>query len=885
MKTPGPPGWAEKFLTWFCRPELLEEILGDLYELHDIRSSDGNERVANRRFVWDVLRSFRLSVIKEIHPYLFSAMFKNHLKVATRNISRHKLYSAIKVAGFALGIASCVLLLLYIRHENSFDKHVPDADRIFKVCVDYNVGGAQFLGSATPSPMAAAMAADLPQVEAAGRIQPFFGFAGSNQFRKVEETTNSFEENFVYADQEWLNIFQLEFETGAPERALLEPYTMILSHEVAEKHFGQADPVGEMVILNEDVENPVRITGVLAPQPETSHFEFDYIVSMGGLQDATNPSWVGNNYMTYIKLKEGVDPAQMPEPLMAFALDHLAADYMEVMALDIRPGNESGDSFEIFLQNIQDIHLKSGEIAPQLKPVGNIQYIWLFTAIAIAVLLIAIINFVNLSTARLANRAREVGIRKTLGSFKRQLIYQYLTESTLLTLIAVVLGLVIAELCLPSLSSITEKSLSMPWGEFWFWGVIATGTAIIGGLSGLYPAFVLSGFSPIATLKGSLSTGTKNKTLRSGLVVFQFATSIALIICTILVYRQMTFIQQSDVGFDREQVLIMHDTDMLNDRIGEFRNTLTSLPEVQSASVSRFLPVEGFDYNDTNFWPEGKFNQEDQITAIQQWFVDEHYLETLGMELVAGRNFSSDRGTESQNVLVNETFARQLAVEEPLGARITTFGDQTFNIVGIVKDFHWETLRKEVRGVVMILGESNGAISVKASGADMEALIAKAGTIWGEFAPNQTFRYTFLDERFARMYQSEQQIGTLFGAFSVLAILIACMGMFALAAYLAEQRLKEISIRKVLGASSNGLFFLLIRNFMWLIGIAFIIGVPVGWYLMDEWLAKFAYSPGIGVGVFLIAGGIMVTIALLTVSYQAIRVATANPAETLAAEG
>lgn len=884
MKSPSPPRWAERLLTWFCRPEILEEILGDLYEVFEVRSSDQSERTAQWRFVWDVLRSFRLSTIRSPHLYIFSAMFQNYIKIAVRNISRHKVYSAIKVAGFALGIACCLLLLLYVNHEMSYDRHVPDADRIYKACHYYHVGENEGMGSATPPPLGPTMKADFPEVEMAGRLNPYFNDAGANLFRKQGDAENTYEEGFTYADQEWMDLFALPFAKGDPATALIQPNTVVISSKMASKHFGSDNPIGEIVILNDNEETPYKITGVLDLLPSTSHFEFDYYLSMEGLENSRNTSWVYNNYYTYIKLKPGTSAESVEAKRAQFTETYYSPEYEEQIALDITVGNKDGNFVGFDLQPLLDIHLKSDGIDPQLQPVGDIQYIWLFSAIALAILIIAMINFINLATARSANRAKEVGIRKTLGSFRIQLVYQFLIESILLSIMSVAIGIFIATACLDGFNSLTGLTLSMPFQELWFWVVLTIGTILLGVLSGIYPAFVLSSVSPISTLKGKLSMGSKSSTLRSTLVVFQFATSIVLIISTILVYRQMNFIQNKDLGFDKDQVLIIHDSYILGDQAATLQQKIQELPEANSATLTGFLPVSGFGYNGSTFWPAGREAVEDRVGDVQHWYVDEKYLETMGMTIVEGRNFDAKMGTDSTAVILNETAARKLGFDQATGQRVASLNNQAFDVIGVVKDFHWESLQQDIGPVVLSYGVSNSTVTVRASGSEIASLIQKSKAVWTDFAPTQPFRYSFLDERFEEMYEGEQRVGTIFAAFAMLAILIACLGMFALAAYLAEQRIKEISIRKVLGASANSVFVLLIKNFMWLIGIAFVIGVPIGWYLMNEWLQRFAYGTEIGPDVFVIAGIIVVFIALATVSYQAIRVATTNPAESLAGE-
>ncbi|HEX8040839.1 MAG TPA: FtsX-like permease family protein, partial [Chryseosolibacter sp.] len=526
------------------------------------------------------------------------------------------------------------------------------------------------------------------------------------------------------------------------------------------------------------------------------------------------------------------------------------------------------------------IYMNALEVGDGLNH-GDVRFVWLSGAIAIFILVIACINFINLSTARSANRAKEVGLRKVVGSSRGHLINQFLIESVLYSVFSFLLGAVIASLAIPLFNGLVGKTFVFPWHEWWLFPALLVGALVTGVLAGLYPSFYLSSFMPIQVLKGNVARGSRNARTRSILVVFQFATSIVLIIGTFIIYRQMEFILNTKIGFDKDQVMLIQGTNLLGDKINSFKNELLTVRDVKAATVSDYLPVRGTKRNGNGFWNEGK-KQTDPAVGTQFWIVDYDYLSTLGIRLAQGRNFSRDMPTDSDACIINQAMARELGLKEPLGKRITNY--KLWTIVGVIEDFNYETLKDNVGPLCMVLGKSPSITSIKISTSDMPSVIQSITKVWKRFAPPQPIRYTFLDESYARMYEDVRQMGRIFTSFAVLAVIVACLGLFGLSSFMVEQRSKEISIRLVLGASVDSIFRLLTENFVKLVLISFVIAAPLAWYLMHKWLEDYVYRTEITADIFIIAGLIATFIALATISYQALRAATANPAQSLRSE-
>ncbi len=815
-------------------------------------------------------------------------MIRNYFKIAWRNLVKHKLYSFIKVGGFAFSIAACILISLYIVHETGYDRSYPDEEQIFRAVGQFNddEGNVQ-KGLALQAPLAAALKADFPEILQAGRLlpNPLFG-AGSNQVSTDRHPESVYERGFVYADQELLDILHLPMDDGNPRAALTEPNTVVMIASKAKKFFPEGNPVGKVIYLNNNKSKPYTVKGVLEDIPTNSHLcGYDFFLSLSGepFYTGEQTNWMGSNYITYFKIRPGTDRDQLSAKMTRSVLDNY---WIPAIKAAGRQVPERIATAKLMLQPVSDIHLHSGDLREynEANAKGDIRFVWLFGGIAGFILLIACINFINLSTAKSAGRAKEVGLRKVAGSHRSGLLAQFLTESILYSALSFLLGVILAWLFLPLFNQLADKHLAFPWKNGWFAPAILVSATGVGLLAGLYPAVYLSGFRPVQVLKGQHSRGTGNPVLRNGLVVFQFTTSVILIVGTLIINSQMHYILNRKIGFEKDQVMIIQGTHTLGEQLQTLKESLSDIPQVQQVSVSDYLPVkmDGVKRNGNSFWKEGKVSEDASVPG-QIWQIDEDYIPTLGIKLREGRNFSKGLATDSEAAVINHTLAKSLQLNDPIGAEITN-GGRKMRVVGVVEDFNFESMKEEVSALCMVLGNSPTTMAVKIGGTDMKGTIAAITSRWKAFSPNQTIRYTFLDTSFANMYAGVQRTGSIFSCFAVLAILIACLGLFGLAAFITEQRTKEIGIRKVLGASAAGIMTLLSRDFVKLVLVAILIATPIAWWAMNKWLEDFAYRTDIKWWMFAIAGLVAVTISLLTISWQAIRAALASPVKALRSE-
>jgi putative ABC transport system permease protein len=878
IKPPQPPRWADRFLEWYCRPELLEEIQGDAYELFDVRCEGKGPKAARRAFVWDVLRSFRLSTIRKITIQFSPDMYKSNFKIAWRNLAKHKMYSSIKIGGFAIGIAACLLIALFILDELNYDQFYPKTNRIYRVVGEMTEGEFRGKSLSFPAPFAKALKEEFPEIEKAGRLNANALFTGGgNSIRRVGVQENSYEEGFAYVDQEWLELLQLPWEYGGPSSALEEPNTIVITKRKADKYFPKENPIGKTIILNNDEKKPLKIGGVISDFPSNSHLNFDFLITLKGVEffPYEQSSWNSSNYDTYVLLRPDANIVQLEQKMCEVIFDKYMGANLTAVELE-----QAKRSARLILQPIAAIHLHSTDIEGEEH--GDIRFVWLFGAIAGFILLIAGINFVNLSTARSANRAKEVGLRKTVGSSREYLIGQFLSESLLFSAFSFLLGLILAWLLLPYFNQLAGKSLHVPWLSPWFLPIILLSIFLVGILAGIYPAFYLSSFKPIQVLKGKISKGSKSNNLQSALVIFQFTTSIVMIIGTLVVTRQMNFILNKKLGFEKDQVVILQGAQTLGEKISTLKKQLQKLPEVQTVTVSDYLPIHGAKRNGNEMWDLDK-EKTGNTFGVQVWQVDGDYLKTMGMKLTQGRNFSEGMRTDSQAVIINQTLAKKLNVADPLSRTITN-GWQQLKVIGVVEDFHFESMRENIEPLCMLLGHSPNMLAIKINSEQVQKAMQGINATWKEIAPSQPIRYTFLDDSFAQMYDDVKRVGRICSIFALLAIIVACLGLFALSTYLAEQRSKEIGIRKVLGASVSSILAMLIQSFLKLVLIALVIAAPVAWYLMQEWLKDFAYQYKIRWDVFVLAGVAVVLISILTIGFQALRSALNNPLDSLRSE-
>jgi len=810
-------------------------------------------------------------------------MLKNFWTVALRQLGKQKFYSAVKIGGFALGIAACLLIGLYIHNQLSYDRDFPGADRLYRL-TGYipQDGRIRKAGSGWPAPFAQTLKAEFPGVERTGRMltSPLFTGVGSNQFRPIESTQDSYEQKFAYADSSLPGLFQFQMVVGDRAKALSRPQTLILSKSKADKFYPGQNPVGRQVILNDDKDHPWTISGVMQDPPENSHLQYDYYLSLTSreLWKGEQQTWMAGNYDVYLLLRPDADAKKLANNIPLLVKKYWTA---EMLRSGVPGAEHILEKLGFALQPVAEIH-GTADIEDMLTHVDR-NHLWLFGSIGIFVLLLAIINFINLSTARSANRAKEVGLRKVVGSDRQGLIRQFLLESMVTSGFSFLLAIGIAALLLPLFNQLAGTSIHFPWTAGWLAPGAIMASILIGFIAGLYPAFYLSAFRPAQVLKGNLSRGARHSGLRSGLVVFQFTTSVVLIIATIVVYGQMHFILNSKMGFDKDQVLLIQGTGTLGDRLSSFKNELLKLSGVQAVTNSDFLPLSGSKRNGNGMYIAGK-EKENPATMVQLWNVDVDYLKVMGIRLAEGRNFYPGLASDSQAVIINQTAARRMGLTHPLGQRINDGGGPGVPIIGVVEDFNYESVRQPIGPLVLKLGNWTTSVAVRTKTTDMKGLLAGVGKVWRGFSPQQTLRYTFLDESFAYTYVDVQQTGNILSALSTLAVCIACLGLFALSAFMAQQRCKEMGIRKVLGASTIEVAGLLSRDFLKLVGLAIGIGSPIAGWLMHSWLQDYVYRMSMGAGVFIGAAAGVMAIALLTIGWQALKTGRTNPAAALRSE-
>ncbi|WP_228084969.1 ABC transporter permease [Mucilaginibacter sp. JRF] len=798
-------------------------------------------------------------------------------------MQKQKMYAAINIGGFAIGIAACILISIYIRNETSYDQTNRNKENVYRVLGKMTMAGTTFYGTSFQPPMSKALLSDFPQVKKAGRIMHNRLFGGTeNQIRRTDQVNNNYEAGFCFADSSTLDILDIPMVYGSNITALKAPNTVVICKSLADKYFPKQNPIGKTLIFNNNTQKPLTIGGVMQDFPANSHMQFRGFISLSGLGfwDGEQESWYSSNYGIYLQMNPGVDIDAFSKKMS----DHILDEYVIPSMKQNGQANtaEVRKNAHLILQPLTDIYLKSYNIEEDHIKHGDARFIWLFAGIAGFILILACINFLNLSTARSANRAREVGVRKVIGSTRANLIRQFLTESLLYSFFSFVLGVVLAASALPVFNNVAGTQLALPWMEWWLLPALISSAIVIGLIAGIYPAFYLSYFKPATTLKGSISMGTRNSGLRSGLVIFQFTVSIVLIIGTAVIFKQMQYILNSKIGFDKEQVVTIEGADALGPQTAAFKAELLNLPFVKNVTVSDFLPINSTKRNGNSFYNEGREKQDAPIRS-QHWVIDENYLATLGIKLSDGRNFRTDMPTDSQATIVNRSMVKQLGLKNPLG-KVITNGYEHLTIIGVVDDFYYESLKQQVEPLVMILGNSNSMVSVKLKSSDMRAAIAAINSTWKQFQPHQTMRYDFLDQSYAAMYSDVKSTQYIFTGFSVLAIVVACLGLFALAAFMAEQRSKEVSIRKVLGASVTNLFALLTGNFLKLVLISLVIAIPIGWLAMNKWLEDYVYRIQLSWDIFAISGIIVIIIALVTVCWQAVSAALVNPIKNLRSE-
>lgn len=807
-------------------------------------------------------------------------MFRNYFKIAFRNLWRNKSFSLINIVGLAIGIATCLIIMLFVNNELSYDKYNEKADQMYTVFFQGNVQGEKMNEASVMPPVAQTLKKDFPEVEAATRLRNY----GTP---KLVYNNKSFKEDaFAFVDSNFFQVFTLPLIEGNAKTALLEPNTVVITKALAKKYFGSEDPMGKVIAFKDGNNAACKVTGVIDKVPVNSNFHFELFASMSGLPEAREDSWMTSNFFTYLVLAKGYDYKKLEAKLPQVVENYMGPQMLKAMGTSLADFRKAGNDVSFHLEPITNMHLDPG-FPNALGQSGDIMNVYIFAAIAVFMLLIACINFMNLSTAGASKRSKEVGIRKVLGSLKAELVKQFLFESVVIAAFALLLGLVLIYLALPAFNQLADQNLSLNFSEhpFLIPGLILF-VLLTGILAGSYPAFYLSSFKPVAVLKGKFSAGKKNIGLRSGLVVFQFFISILLIVGTTVVFKQLSYMQKKDVGYNKDQVLIIPDTWMLGNNQHAFYQQLANDPHIASVSRSGYLPAGPS--NNNNFFVSPDQNPGQMVKTLR-YDVDENYIATLGIKMLAGRNFSKEYSTDSSAVILNETAARVLGWgNKAVGHNISRTDNQgqknTYHVIGIVKDFNFRSLHESISPLVMSFTPDPSVLIAKLKTKDAAALIAKLSKTWSSFGAEDAMSYSFLDDRFNNTYKAEQKTGTILGIFAGLTIFVACLGLFGLAMFTAQQRTKEIGIRKVLGASVTQVTNMLSKEFLKLVIIACVIAFPLSYWAMSKWLQDFAYRTDISWWVFVIAAVISLLIALVTVSFQAIKAALANPVKSLRSE-
>ena len=807
-------------------------------------------------------------------------MLTNYLKIAWRNLLRNKVYSAINIVGLSIGLATCLLISLFVFDELSYDRFNEKADRIVRVVFRGTMNGGQINEANVMPPVAQTLKTDYPEVEAATRIRE----VGSPNITVGDKTFR--DDRVAYVDSNFFDVFTLPLLQGDAKTALIQPGTAVITQAMARKFFGNDNPIGKSLTIK-SWNALFRVTGIIDNLPVNSHFHFDMLLSMNGVSDAKSPSWMTSGFYTYLVLPKGYDPKQLEVKLPQVVTKYMGLQIQQAFGMSLSQFRQTGNDVSFLLQPLTTIHLHSN-LTGELEPNGDVQYVYIFGAIALFMLLIACINFMNLSTAGASKRAKEVGIRKVMGSVRQSLTNQFLIESLLLTAIALTLAIGLVYLTLPLFNELANKELVLSFGNNpWLLpGILGLG-AVVGILAGSYPAFFLSSFKPVQVLKGIRFSGDRRSIgLRSGLVVVQFFISITLMIGTTVVYRQLDYIRNKKLGYTKEQVLVLPETWLLAKKEAVFRNQIMQNPGVVNVSTSGYLPAGPSNNNNYMIYPESNSTQ---LVKTLRYEVDYNYIPTLGMQMAAGRNFSTAYGTDSSGVILNETAAQAFGwTDKAIGHTVShTDNDgtkKTYRVIGVVNDFHFRSLHERIAPLVMVLSKNSGTVIVKIRTKDISVLLTSLKKQWEQLTTDAPFTYSFLDQRFNETYLAEQKIGRILGLFAGLTIFVACLGLFGLATFTAEQRTKEIGVRKVLGASVGSIVGLLSKDFLKLVLVAIVIASPLAWWAMTKWLQSFAYKIDIDWWMFAGAGLLAVAIALLTVSFQSIKAALMNPVKSLRSE-
>jgi putative ABC transport system permease protein len=807
-------------------------------------------------------------------------MLKNYWKIAVRSLTKHKGFAFINVASLSIGIFGCLVIGLFVWDEWQYDKSIAGGENVYRIYDERKTNNATTYMAPTPPVFATFLKQQYPEIDTTARIL----MSGDKYLMEAGDNKN-YEAKGWIVDPSFFKVFPLRFVKGEADSALAGPASIVISETLAKKYFGNENPIGKTLKINN---SSLVVKGVLAQLPDHFHLDFNYLMSLSatGFNKDRMQRWTWNQFYTYVKVKPGTDVQQLQNKFQAY------------VKKEIHPTlTQSGSTFLPFFQQLKNIHLQSADFMYDNAIRGNETYVNALTAIALFVLVIACFNFVNLATARSLRRAKEIGVRKVIGADRKQLIFQFLSETVLLAVLAMLIATIATLLIVPALNHFTGKSIGFNPITHPLLGLLILGSGIVTGiLAGVYPALILSGFQPIQVLKKMSPSGgsAAGSWLRQGLVVVQFALSALLIISTVLVYQQTKYLNNKDLGFDKEQVLFFPVRGDVGGKFQAFRSELKNSPGIVSVTSGYGLPGDQFAGDGVKL--PGKNNNEEHSANV--FIGDADYIKTLGLRIIAGRDFASDMASDTKEAfIINETAVKEFGLGTPqqaIGQPITWDEWQPADslnpvkkgkIIGVVQDFHYKSLHEKVTAsVIQLYPQVNEKIAVKLKTADIKNTIAYINTVWNKFSPAYPLDYTFMDESYGKMYTSEEKLSDLLWIFAAMAILVGCMGLFGLAAFSAEQRTKEIGIRKVLGANVFNIITLLSRNFISLVFIASLLAFPIAWWAMNNWLKDFPYRVTISWWIFPVAMGAALIIALITVSFQSIKAARANPVKSLRTE-
>jgi putative ABC transport system permease protein len=807
-------------------------------------------------------------------------MLRNYYLTAIRNLLKHKSYFFLNMSGLAIGIASFIFIVLYLFNELSYDRFHDRAENIYRIHVQGQMMGQTLDMAATAAPMAQALLNDYPEVEQVTRVKESGAWFIGYENRKFNE------DGVLFADSTFFDVLDFKLISGDPKKALVKPKSMVITKSYAKKYFGNEDPMGKRVTVEQDT-TFYEITGVMEDVPDNSHMKFDMMCSRSTYKQWDNQFWVSHNDYTYVRLNKDANVKDFETKLDQIVDKYVGPQISKFLGTTMEEWESAGNSFGYYLMPLVDIHLHS-DVDEELEANSHFSYIYIYALIAIILLFIAIINFVNLATAQSASRAKEVGVRKVMGSDRHSLIYQFIFESIIVALLATTLAAVVVIALTPQYETLIDKSLAIDLSTSYLSIFVLLGLAlIIGVLAGFYPAFVLAGFQPTEVLKGRVKAGAKSGGLRNLLVVIQFTASIIIIVGTMVVYNQIGFMLNKNLGFDKEQILVVRRPDVLRKNLETFKNEVLQIPGVESVANANSIPGKSRYSNNAKMSED----EPDAPYLLQENWVSFGYAELMGLELVEGRFFSKDHPSDSNATIINETAAKTLGWDNPIGKSfIQTNQDGTVRkqpVIGVVKDYNIKSLHSAVEPTMINLmpGNWEGFLLAKLSNSqNVRETIGKMQETWYKYSYNKPFQYFFFDDDYAKLYKSESTTRNVFTVFAVLSIFIACLGLIGLITFTTSIRKKEIGIRKVMGAGTVNLIMLLSKEFVKLIAIATLISWPFAYYAATYWLQNFADRLSISPWFFVLATFFVMLMGAIAISFQTIKTSLANPTESLRQE-